>query len=64
MKYVITGEDLNGQSLYWNGINKGWYINKYDATFFDDVNKADTECYIAEQAITVEGVSNVHFIKV
>lgn len=29
MKYVIIGEDLNGQTLYWNSINKGWYINQY-----------------------------------
>lgn len=57
-KYCVTGKCGN-EAVYWNKQSKGWYVNKCDATKFDDYTSALEERYRAETIITVEIVENI-----
>lgn len=62
-KYVVVG-NCNGETVYWNEDRKGWYIHQYDATVYDDVEKANTASEIAEVTLTVECIENITFKKI
>lgn len=63
MKYIVKGKADTGQTVYWNADRKSWYLNEYDATVYDDVNKADTACYVAETTIAIECVTDITFVQ-
>lgn len=62
MKYVVIGR-CHSRKMYWNEIKKDWFLNKYDATFYDDENSADSASIRAEQTITINCVDNITFQK-
>lgn len=64
MKYVVVGKTFDNELVYWNNDKKGWYCSEEYATKFENENKADSACYVAETTLTVEGVTNIHFIKI
>lgn len=63
MKYVVMGKCHNSK-MYWNEIKKDWYLSKYDATFYDDENSADSASILAEQTITMSCVDDIVIKKI
>lgn len=61
-RYRVYGYSVRGNKLYWNK-DEGWMCNDYDATVYDDASKADSACYIAEDTLTIEGVTEITFEK-
>lgn len=57
-KYIVYGKS-QGRNLYWNGEQKGWYVNDYDATVYDNEDKACNASEQARNTITVEMVFGI-----
>ena len=63
MKYIVTG-NCSGAKVYWNSDRKGWYTDIWYASKYDDVERANTACEIAEVTLTVEMVNGITFEKI
>lgn len=64
MKYRVVGRYSNGAKAYWNSNCKGWYVHDYDATVYDDAEKAITASEIARTTLTVDLVDCITFEEV
>lgn len=65
MKYVVVGKPLGSDELvFWNKDKKGWYCSDEYATKFASENEADSACCVAEETLTIDAVTNIHFKKI
>lgn len=58
--YIVVGKFENGKTAYWNN---GWYVCEEDAKKYKTVDEADSASINAEEALTMEDVSDIRFIK-